>query len=79
MGISFLITGLLAATAVKAHPAIPRAPCHSSDFSLAMKIGVGTDYISLNANNNGTDGTLFLVAGPPSSGAGTPGETAQSN
>lgn len=74
MATKLLITALSVSAAVKAHPAIAREPCHSSDFSLSMRIGVGTDYVSLNAISNGTDSTLFLVVGPPSSEPGTPGE-----
>ena len=49
------------------------AHCLSSDFSLAMRTGTGSEYVSLKTVNKGTDGTLLLAAGPPSGDPGTPG------
>lgn len=69
MALKLLATALLAITSAKAQG----SPCHSSDFSLAMRIGFGSNYVSLKALDNGTDGTQFLVAGLPSTEAGTPG------
>ena len=70
----FALVGLALAapsSSVKA----PRAPCLSADFSMAMRIGVGSDapFVSLTAIDSGHPGVVNIVGEKLARYPGTPG------
>ena len=64
-----LLTIAFAATAAAAPTS--SSPCQSAEFSLAMQ--VDGNYVSLNAIDNGSPGSVNIVAENPSEYPGTPG------
>lgn len=72
MASTLVSIALLAVAPALARLSTANSPCISSDFSLAMRVGVGDNFVSLSAIGNGTDGTAFIVGVSPIDQPGTP-------